>query len=101
MASEIVCPFCGARSPLVDAAGRLLFHTDGSVAHYRCPCGAVAFHSPWIRKGVPWGEREAVETVRGHLGVGPMVGLVMSWGWITETDPPEPLLWVQASSKST
>ncbi len=97
MTREIVCPFCGARAPVVDPGGHLLFQWVGPVVHYRCPCGAIAFHTPWLCQGVQRDEREALETVRRYVGAGPRVGLALRWGSITETDPPEFLLWAPAS----
>ena len=41
---EIVCPFCGHRTPLMgDPSHPVVFEGDADFVSYTCPCGATAW----------------------------------------------------------
>ena len=101
MASEVVCPFCSLREQVVGEGGRLLFQTEDAVVFHRCPCGAVGFHSPWVCQGAMRGDRQSLEVIRRHVTTDPNAPLQMRWDAITETDPPERLLWVLPEKRRT
>jgi CheY-like chemotaxis protein len=95
MASVLVCPFCRTREPEVAADGSSAFLGEGDEEAYECPCGAVAFRSPNLQRGVRQEEARALETVRACVGAGPSVPIEMKWNATVETGTPARLLWVQ------
>jgi hypothetical protein len=95
MHSEIVCPFCQARRPLMGTA-EVLFRLQeyGGFDVTRCPCGAVGFTSPTI-DDPSWNVRPVKEVLcRLELRAEPD-DCDVDMNYITHTEPPRLMLWAK------
>ncbi len=88
MAGVLVCPFCRMREREVAGDGTSAFLGEGDEEAYECPCGAVAFRSANLQRGIRQEEARALETVRACVGAGPNVPIEMKWNTTVETGTP-------------
>ncbi len=96
MASVLACPFCRTRELEVAEDGVSAFLGEGTDEEaYECPCGAMAFRSATLQRGVRQQQSQALELVRGCVGAGPSVLTEMKWNATVETNTPTRLLWVR------
>ena len=94
MASVLVCPFCRMREREVAGDGTSAFLGEGDEEAYECACGAVAFRSPDLQRGVRQEHVEALEQVRACVGAGTSVPIEMKWNTTLGSETPTRLLWV-------
>lgn len=100
MESMLVCPFCRTHEREVAADGTLAFLGAGDEEVYECPCGAVAFRSANLQRGVRQERPETLEQVRACVGAGPSVLTEMKWNATVETPTPTRLLWVRKAGSA-
>jgi len=95
MESEIVCPFCGHRSPLLGTRRRPFpFRPAELLDLYDCRCGAIGFTSPTI-DDPSWDVRPVKKVLcQLELRAEPDdCEVVMNS--ITHIEPPVRMLWVK------
>ncbi len=93
--SEIVCPFCAARCPLMGTAETPFpFKGYGHFEVYRCPCGAVGLPS-WDIGEDGW-PRDHLQKLASKAAVEARLGdCDVDLDYVTHIAPPPVMLWAK------
>ena len=93
--SEILCPFCQARRPLMGTRSQPFpFGRSGDLPLYQCPCGALGFISATI-DGSSWDVHNAKNVICRLILQAEPADCDVDMNSATLIDPPTSILWVK------
>ena len=92
---EIVCPFCGHRTPLMgDPSHPVVFEGDADFVYYPCPCGAFAWSKEMLvtLEAIP----DDTEDIQCEWFLNQKHPLChREVNYVTHTEPPMLMLWAK------
>lgn len=95
MPSEIVCSFCQARRPFMDPENPIPVIPHADFTFYRCPCWAVAAPAGSDPLCAGWDLDSLVSTLCSGILRSEPGACHARLNYITQTDPPLPLVWAK------